>query len=606
MTRSNLSRLGRVKYALALLAALATSGAIRAHAAGGSCVIGYPFKSSDPRTDVGFNESEVLRAFSPERTVDATPGLTIKVWYNDEHALTLGIRSVVVRTKTGTTTTDYPVSALSSNPGSVLYPQVGSTALDGSQAGTDTSSCSNYPDLCDRPMFPALFITDITDDLNNTAGDWQHGGTPIPPHAIFGTWKAAVRAVDETHSPAVITVTPDSDPAKNNWNLDGGDPAPAGLTNQGYGAEVRWNVDDLVAAGQMIMGRTYRLEFMVHDGDQNNAGGDTGEACVGIIPTCVKAADCNDQNPCTSESCVAGQCQYTQIPGCRLCSTAADCDDQNACTTDSCSGGVCQNTTMVGCTPCSTAADCDDQNACTIESCDAGVCHYSAIEGCTPCSTAADCDDQNACTFESCDGGVCSNTLIEGCRPCTTVTDCNDANACTIDSCNAGVCHNTAVTCTSDTCNTRTCNGTASCTVTPNTGAACDDGDACSYNDTCTSSGQCAGTAITCTSDTCNTRTCNGTASCTVTPNTGAACDDGNACSFNDTCTSSGQCVGTSITCTSDQCNTLTCNGTASCTVTPLTGTSCDDGNPCTAADTCQNGTCVGNAALLDGAACDD
>src|SRR5207247_1042560 len=128
-----------------------------------------------------------------------------------------------------------------------------------------------------------------------------------------------------------------------------------------------------------------------HDGDQNNAGGDTGEACVGIIPTCVKAADCNDQNPCTSESCVAGQCQYTQIPGCRLCSTAADCDDQNACTTDSCSGGVCQNTTMVGCTPCSTAADCDDQNACTIESCDAGVCHYSAIEACTPCSTARHC-----------------------------------------------------------------------------------------------------------------------------------------------------------------------------------------------------------------------
>src|SRR5206468_2027985 len=69
VTRSNLSRLGRVKYALALLAALATSGALRAHAAGGSCVIGYPFKSSDPRTDVDFNESEVLRAFSPERTV---------------------------------------------------------------------------------------------------------------------------------------------------------------------------------------------------------------------------------------------------------------------------------------------------------------------------------------------------------------------------------------------------------------------------------------------------------------------------------------------------------------------------------------------------------
>src|SRR5207249_5833848 len=110
--------------------------------------------------------------------------------------------------------------------------------------------------------------------------------------------------------------------------------------------------------------------------------------------------------------------------------------------------------------------------------------------------------------------------------------------------------------------------------------------------------GQCVGTAITCTSDKCNTRTCNGTGSCTVTPLTGTSCDDGDACSFDDTCTSGGQCVGTAITCTSDTCNTRTCNGTASCTVTPNTGTSCDDGNACTATDTCPSGTHGGNAAL--------
>src|SRR2546427_2486695 len=253
VTPSKLSRLGRLKYTLALLAALAISGAMRAHAAtGASCVIGYPFKSSDPRTDVDFNESEVLRAFSPQQTVNATPGLTIKVWYNDEHALTLGVRRVVVQTKTGTTTTDYPVSALSTNPGSVLNPQVGTTALDGDQAGTDTSACSGYPGLCHRPLFPALFITDISSDPSSTAGDWQHTGTPIPPHAVFGTWKAAVRTVDKTGSSPVITVTPDGDPAKNGWNLGAGDPAPSGLQSQGYGAEVRWNVDDLVAAGRMI------------------------------------------------------------------------------------------------------------------------------------------------------------------------------------------------------------------------------------------------------------------------------------------------------------------------------------------------------------------
>src|SRR5207249_1624526 len=82
-----------------------------------------------------------------------------------------------------------------------------------------------FPDLCDRPLFPALFITDITDDPSSRSGDWQFGGTPIAPNAVFGTWKGAVRTVDKTKIPTVITVTPDADPAKNNFNLDGGDAA---------------------------------------------------------------------------------------------------------------------------------------------------------------------------------------------------------------------------------------------------------------------------------------------------------------------------------------------------------------------------------------------
>jgi len=347
---SELSRLGQVKFALVLLTALATSRAIPAHAQGATnCAIGYPFQSSDPRTNVAFNESQVLRGFDPQGTVAAQPGLTIKVWYSDEHALTLGVRRVVVKTSSGTTTTDYPISALSSNPGSVANPQVGTTALDGDQAGTDTSTCAGFPDLCDRPMFPALFLTDISSDPNSTSGDWQHGGTPIAPHAVFGTWKGAVRTVDKTHSPAQISVTPDSDPTKNNWNLGSGDPAPAGLNNEGYGAEVRWNVDDLVASGQMIMGHTYRLQFMVHDGDQNQNGGDTGENCVNAHPNCTDAASCDDRNPCTTDVCDAGNCHYTQIAGCKLCSTAGDCEDQNACTTDSCAAGVCHNTAIAGC-----------------------------------------------------------------------------------------------------------------------------------------------------------------------------------------------------------------------------------------------------------------
>src|SRR5205823_14713371 len=91
-------------------------------------------------------------------------------------------------------------------------------------------------------------------------------------------------------------------------------------------------------------------------------------------------------------------------------------------------------------------------------------------------------------------------------------------------------------------------------------------------------SGQCVGTAITCTSDTCNARSCNGGSSCTVTSNTGASCNDGNACTYNDTCNGNGVCFGTSITCGSDECNTRTCDGTSSCSVTPNTGAPCGAG----------------------------
>src|SRR5437870_302870 len=44
-----------------------------------NCSIMYPFSSSNPRTNVTFNESEVLRTLNPMGGVPATPGLTIKL-----------------------------------------------------------------------------------------------------------------------------------------------------------------------------------------------------------------------------------------------------------------------------------------------------------------------------------------------------------------------------------------------------------------------------------------------------------------------------------------------------------------------------------------------
>src|SRR5262249_36973730 len=140
-----------------------------------------------------------------------------QLWYSDEHALALGVRQVNVKTATGTTTTNYTVSPLTSNPGSVTNPQLGASDLTGDQAGTDLSG---------RPMTPSLYITDITNTPTDRGGDGQGGGTAYAPSNVFGTWKGVVRTVDKTTG--TVTVPCAADPATNNWNLGpNADPVPA-------------------------------------------------------------------------------------------------------------------------------------------------------------------------------------------------------------------------------------------------------------------------------------------------------------------------------------------------------------------------------------------
>jgi hypothetical protein len=247
---------------------------------------GYPYTSSNPLTSVVFNENDVLRAIVP---AGALPMASVRVFYNDEHALTLGVRSVAVKTASGTTTTDYPVSSLTSDPGSVTNAQTGANELAGNQSGFDQSQ---------RPMWPVLFVTDVTSDPTSRSGDWQMGGKPYSPSAVFGSWKAAVRTVDTTMSPAAVSIAPDADPAKNNWSLGtGSDPVPTGLSNEGFGAEVRWDV-------LLTPGHSYRFQAMVHDGDQNKVGGDSGEACLVY---------------CTGGACAVGETAYLTSEGKATC-----------------------------------------------------------------------------------------------------------------------------------------------------------------------------------------------------------------------------------------------------------------------------------------------
>ena len=231
----------------------------------GDGVSDYPYPSSNPLTSVAFNESTVLKAAN----LDTTNGY-FELWYSDEHAMALGVRQVNVKSLVSTTSTNYPVTALTTDPGAANNPQLGTTATTGNQVGTDLSG---------RPVSPSLYITDVTNNPNNRSGDWQWGGSAYAPSNVFGAWKGVVRTVDNTTAPPTVTVTCDADPAKNGWNLGpGADAAPTGLTNEGYGAEVRWNLNDLYNAGVLQAGHTYRFYVIVHDGDQNKSGGDCGQA----------------------------------------------------------------------------------------------------------------------------------------------------------------------------------------------------------------------------------------------------------------------------------------------------------------------------------------
>ncbi len=99
----------------------------------GPCTPPYPFPSTNALTSIAFNESEVLRTSKVSVVTGCIPN-QIQVFYNDEHALTLGIREVNVLRKSGKiTTTSYPVTPLGSNPGTALNPLVGSTQTTGDQ-----------------------------------------------------------------------------------------------------------------------------------------------------------------------------------------------------------------------------------------------------------------------------------------------------------------------------------------------------------------------------------------------------------------------------------------------------------------------------------------
>ena len=317
--------------------------------------------------------------------------------------------------------------------------------------------------------------------------------------------------------------------------------------------------------------------------------------CVGM------ALFCDDQNPCTTDTC------DTQTGMCTFTNNMISCNDTDPCTeNDVCSNGACSGTPK----------SCDDQNVCTLDSCNSttGLCETNNIiavcnDG-NPCTindlcdintglcagVPKICDDLNPCTTDSCDNssGICINTDNTDC--------CNDGDICTVeDTCNMGVCVGVAVdcddnnVCTHDTCD----NSTGLCLNVPNSNP-CDDLDPCTSGDICFN-GTCVGQqsncddANSCTDDMCDQLSGN----CTNIINNTNNCTDNDLCTVNDQCMN-GLCMGTPINCNDNNpcTNDICMNG--ECMHTFITNSSCSDSNPCTLNDTCIQGFCIGTPIVCE------
>ena len=91
----------------------------------------------------------------------------------------------------------------------------------------------------------------------------------------------------------------------------------------------------------------------------------------------------------------------------------------------------------------------------------------------------------------------------------------------------------------------------------------------------------------------CTQDSCAGASGCEHLPLEGGECKDNNPCTVADHC-EAGVCIGDPVFCNDENpCTDDLCSENGGCTyVTNLA--SCDDGNPCTVADACLDGTCSG------------
>ncbi len=203
------------------------------------------------------------------------------------------------------------------------------------------------------------------------------------------------------------------------------------------------------------------------------------------------------------------------------------------------------------------------------------ACGFLVVTHALRAQTCPTCDDGKFCTTDFCSGGACTNIPDPN-------EHCDDGDPCSIDVCRDDLTGGPCEWVAKDDPN---------CTSLVPPGLAshcCDSGEACN------SLGQC----VQCQVDSdCSPGVClNGVC---VDCRSDAHCDDGNLCNGQETCVSNVCQAGDSVDCSNlnGPCRLGVCSEAFGCIPENFpNGTACDDGDRCTAVDTCQTGVCVGGA----------
>jgi Cys-rich repeat protein len=372
-------------------------------------------------------------------------------------------------------------------------------------------------------------------------------------------------------------------------------------------------------------GKATSTPSIVGGGDSWVSTGDSVASSDLNMPVDVPTEACSSDKECGDYYCEVG------TSTCVECLINSHCAPGYRCEANSCipKDGGCNSDaecTVAGlicdeeigeCVECVESADCPTGQYCLEGKCldwictpDARWCKGTVATLCNEDGSAIaieeECDDQSLCTVgDACVNGEC----VLG-----SEKDCDDHNGCTIDDCDGetgcfyqsedGECDDGTDCTEGDHCEAGQCvPGELVCACVNDGGCfELNDDDLCNGSLHCVD-GKCIidpQSKVVCeaSDDPCLAYVCDGeSGECLEeTAGEGDECDDGDACTADDSCWE-GQCVGVVEDCDDgNPCTIDNCSTEFGCLYNPVGSESCDDGNKCTNPDTCMDGVCIGQS----------